>query len=194
MQFEWDQFEERDSAGRVTGYGITWTEARVWAEWLLSRIAWGAYWLALMVLVAGLSLGLTHGSGVAVPMIVVAALLLGVATAFAWMTWRVPAAGHWIVFGRDGTIRTSKDGAWRTQVADIANIEWEELSKQKDETDLPYTHGVRFVTKRRRVLKVAKNLEAEDSGTLAYVLSLTKERAKVAGVNGYELAEEDAVW
>jgi hypothetical protein len=194
MQFVWNNFEETDARGQITGYGIMWNEARFWAEWLVLKSAEGAFWLAFWVLLPGLGLSISHGASVLVPTIVITGALLGLAAALAWGGWRVPAHERWIVFRRDGTIHSSENGAWRTQVADIANIEWEELSKRKSDTDLPYTHGVRVVTKRRGIVKVAKNLEPEDAGTLAHVLSLTKERAKVAAAGRHRSAERHEIW
>ena len=194
MQFEWDNFEETNAQGVITGFGIMWNEPRVWAEWLLLKAGMGAFWLALYVLFPGLGLSLSYGMSVFVPVVIVVVGLLGLAAALAWVGWRVPGNERWIVFRRDGAIHSSDQGAWRTRVADIANVEWEELSKRASETDLPYTHGVRIVTKRRGILKIAKNLEAEDAGTLAHVLSLTKERAKVAAAGHYGLSTVDEVW
>lgn len=130
MEFEWNNFEETDAAGRITGYGIAWKEARVWAEWPVLKAGEGAYWLGLFVLLPGLGLSITHGASVFVPTLFVTGALLGLAYVLVWLGWRIPAAERWIVFGRDGVIHSSEEGRWRTQVADIANIEWEELGKR----------------------------------------------------------------
>lgn len=194
MQFEWNEFEQKDSAGKVTGYGISWTEARVWVEATVLAVSWLAFVLAFGFGAVGVIMSGPNKPVLVILWIALSLFLAGVGVILLRKSWRVPGAERWVVFGRDGSIRSSETGVWRTQVCEIACFEWEEQKKKEDDGDLPYTHGVRMVTRKRRVVRVAQNLEPEDAGTLAYALSEANERAKYGGLNGFKAAGADAVW
>jgi hypothetical protein len=62
-------------------------------------------------------------------------------------------------------------GTWKSKHGDIMNIESEQLKRQKDENDLPYTHGVRIIMKNGRVVRMAENLDPESAAWLVATLS-----------------------
>jgi hypothetical protein len=155
----------------LSGYGVEWTEARQFREKLLMA-------LAVAFLMLGCLMAFATVSAIDVPdrsvWKVFAPAAVGSFGAF-WLLRRTSARlrgrERCIEFSRDGRIWSSVDGLWKLQVADIRSIEAEQVKQNKSENETRYTHGVRMMTRRGRVLHVAKDLEPDDSITLAVLLS-----------------------
>jgi uncharacterized membrane protein len=120
---------------------------------------------------AALVAGITVGEKGFVPIAVLAGLALASGLGTAWSSARTAGKRRQILFHADGSISSTQDGRWRTTTADIRSIEAEQLTQKKTEDALPFTHGVRIITRRGRVLHIAKNLEPDDAAALAVVLN-----------------------
>ncbi len=155
----------------LSGYGVEWTEARQFQERLLLAAA------VLFLFLSGLMAFGAMGSIDAPDRSVWKVFATVAVAAFAafWLLRRISARlrgrERCIEFSRDGRIWSSVDGLWKLQVADIRSIEAEQVKQNKSENENRYTHGVRMLTRRGRVLHVAKDLEPDDSITLAVLLS-----------------------
>lgn len=162
----------------LCGYGVEWTEARQFQEKLLMALAVASLMLGGLMAFAAVS-------AIDVPersvWKVFATAAVGSLGAF-WLlrrnSARLRGRERCIEFSRDGRIWSSVDGLWKLQVADIRSIEAEQVKQNKSENETRYTHGVRMLTRRGRVLHVAKDLEPDDSITLAVLLSEALEATK----------------
>jgi hypothetical protein len=182
MEFKCDRRVAKGPDGTV-GQLVEWREANTAAEWLLLGIGRLAFGGALMSLVSGAIFGLGYGPPAFILCAMLAAVLLAVAWMFVWIGWRVPGKRKWLLFGENGAIESYDAGLWkRTQVADIANVEWEQLKQKKEDDLLSYTHGVRITTRSGRVLRVAKNLEPDDATEVVVAISDAVEEVLYAKV------------
>jgi hypothetical protein len=194
MIFRAQQFELYKADGQtVCGIGVEWTEARTGIEGFLEFLATV---FAIVGLMAGLG-GLVASSAVsgppAGPVFAVAVLFFGLFWATMRASVNMPGQVNWMEFHEDGRITASWDkSVWKLRVEDIRNIEAEQLKQKTSDEDCPYTHGVRFITRRGKVLRVARNIEPDDAITLAVILSETIEALRypqiTASINGKEIA------
>jgi hypothetical protein len=194
MIFECEEVETRGPYGELLALGVQWSEARVVSEkvydWMARMV------LGIAIVAGGLAVlgGLVAGAKVFVPLAAIAGAGLGLTYLFAWFEVHTPGKPRTILFGRDGVVTSSQDGTWRTRVGDIRTIGAEQL-RQRKEGELAYTHGVQIVTRRGRVLHVAKDLTPDDAATLAVMLSEAIEAVKFADqVQVSSDMAEAAVW
>jgi hypothetical protein len=172
MNFECEMIEERDQHGDVIAVGAEWCEAREICEALSAKLGEGLYWLGCFAGVCGAALGVAMRSGgVLAGTTVLAGALILLAYGISQASWRIPGKRRSLLFYVDGDIVGSVRGKWKAKHGDIANIESEQLKRQKDEADLPYTHGVRIIMKNGRVMRIAQDLAPDDAVMVVTVLS-----------------------
>jgi hypothetical protein len=198
MIFECHEFRETDSNGEMTGIGITWTEARTLREKACDLIGRSLFAFALFVGAAACGTAVVGAHQISFHLIIAAFSLLGMAWIVAHTEVHMPGKRKWIVFWRDGQISSSDEGTWRTKVEELKSVEAEQLKQKKKDEDQPYTHGVRMITRRGRVLHLAKDVEPDDALTLAVMLSEAIEAVKYVDhrvvakyANGHE---QELVW
>ncbi|MFM9943036.1 MAG: hypothetical protein ACKVP7_26500 [Hyphomicrobiaceae bacterium] len=169
MNFECEDYEVIGDDSQSMGRCVVWCEARVGLQTTVQAIGALSFIAAGMLATGGLIGRSAFGAEVCRDLIIAAAIT-GFVAMFAWAVYDyLPTLKKWIVFRHDGTIESSEEGGWKTTVADIANIECEEA--RRGPKGFRYTHGVRVITKRGRVLHIAKNLEPDDAAGLAVVMS-----------------------
>lgn len=198
MIFECHEFQETDSNGEMTGIGITWTEARTLREKACDLIGRGLIILALLIGAAACVTAIVGAQETSFTLIIAAFSLLGMAWIVAHTEVHMPGKKKWIVFWRDGQISSSDEGTWRTRVDELKSVEAEQLKQKKKDEDQPYTHGVRMINRRGRVIHLAKDVEPDDAITLAVMLSEAIEAVKYVDqrvfakyANGHE---QEFVW
>lgn len=178
MIFECHEFQETDNNGEMTGIGISWTEARTLREMACDLIGRGLIMLALLIGAVACFTAVVGARDISFPLIVAAFSLLGLAWLVVDSEVHMPGKRKWIVFWRDGQISSSDEGTWRTRVEELKSVEAEQLKQKKKDEDQPYTHGVRMINRRGRVIHLAKDLEPDDAITLAVMLSEAIEAVK----------------
>lgn len=180
MIFECKPIELYKRDGSISGFGVEWTEARTLTE--NSCQVFGKGLLTVAILLAGATVigGLVGGSNAAVPLGVAAAVCFGLGAQNIRSAVNMPGKKQFIEFLKDGQVVTSRDGIWKTTVAEIGSIEAEQVRQKKSEDELPYTHGVRIITRRGRVVHVAKDIEPDDAITLAVMMSEAIEAVRYA--------------
>lgn len=199
MIFECHEFQETDNNGEMTGIGISWTEAKIIREKACDLIGRSLFAFALFVGAAACGAAVVGARDISFPLIVAAFSLLGLAWLVVQTEVHMTGKRKWIVFWRDGQISSSDEGTWRTRVEELKSVEAEQLKqKKKKDEDQPYTHGVRMITRRGRVLHLAKDVEPDDAITLAVMLSEAIEAVKYVDhrvvaqyANGHE---QEFVW
>jgi hypothetical protein len=194
MIFECEEVQVTRADGSLEATGVEWTEARVVVEAILCWIAKG---LLMIGFVAGLVApvaGITVGEKGFVPIAVLAGLALASGFGTAWSSARTEGKRRRILFHADGSISSTQDGRWRTTTADIRSIESVQLHQKKKEDDFDYTHGVRIITRRGRVLRVANNIEPDDATTLAVLLSEAVEAVRYPQASASTSGQPVAVW
>lgn len=198
MIFECHEFEETGPNGDMTGIGISWTEAKIMREKACDLIGRAVFGLALLIGAAACAAAFVGAQPISFHLIIAAFSLLGMVWFMAHTEVHMPGKKKWIVFWRDGLISSSDEGTWRTKVEDLRSVEAEQLKQKKKDEDQPYTHGVRMITRRGRVLHLAKDLEPDDAITLAVMLSEAIEAVKYVDqkvfakyANGHE---QELVW
>lgn len=198
MIFECHEFEETGPNGEMTGIGISWTEAKIIREKACDLIGRAVFTVALFVGAAACFTVVVGARDISFPLLIAAFSLLGMAWLVVQAEVHMPGKKKWIVFWRDGLISSSDEGTWRTRVEDLRSVEAEQLKQKKKEEDQPYTHGVRMITRRGRVIHLAKDVEPDDAITLAVMLSEAIEAVKHVNhrvfatyANGHE---QEVVW
>lgn len=192
MIFKAEQMEVVDAGGTPCGYRVEWTEARVFTERVLDWFAKAFLAFSFFAVLAALFLlGASRADAWQLPLFG-AAVLFGIGWAVARASARLPGKVNAIETYEDGRIWSSCAGDWKTRVEDIRNIESEQLKQKKNDEDSPYTHGVRIVTRRGRVFRIATDIEPDDAITLAVLLSESVEAIRfpqmTASINGKEVA------
>lgn len=194
MIFECEEVHIVADDGTVEALGVEWTEAKVFAE---KVSVWLAHGLAMLGFVAGLvtaAAWIGGGTDFAKLSGLIAVGLIGAGLWTAWDGARMEGKRQQMLFHADGSVSTSKDGVWNTRLTDIANIEYVQLSQKKKDEDLPYTHGVRVIAKRGRVIHVAKNLEPDDAAGLAVMLTEAREAMRYIPAFGKSAQQPGMVW
>lgn len=195
MIFRAQHFELYKANGHtVCGIGVEWTEARTFVEGVLEWLAKGFLFMSAITGVGALVAGNAASGPPAGPLAVAAIVLFGLF----WGTMRasvnMPGKVNSIELYDDGRIWSSWQGEWQTRVQDIRNIESEQLKQKKTDEDSSYTHGVRMITRRGRVLRVATNIEPDDAITLAVLLSEAIEAVRFPQVTTTIGDQQVAVW
>lgn len=171
MRFECDEFEVKGPRGQITAYGLEWSEARTWAERFVLSVAILFYnvslFIGFLVVPTGFMAGLKGG----VPMALGAAAAYGLTRVLRNIGWGMAGKPQSITFGLDGTISTSKEGKLNMRFADIRSIEWEQVREKSKNDFLPYTHGVRVITRRGYIMHLAKNLAPDQATQLSMRLN-----------------------
>lgn len=179
----------------VCGTGVEWTEARTFVEGALVFMARAFLVIGLLCFVGALVAGKAVSGPPAGPFAVAALVFFGLFWATARGSARMPGKVNWMEFHRDGRITASWDQVvWKLRVEDIRNIESVQLHQKKKEEDSDYTHGVRIITRRGRVLRVANNIEPDDAITLAVLLSEAIESVRYSQVGASPNGQPVAVW
>lgn len=177
----------------VSGYGVEWTEPRMLAERFCMAFAW--LLLIFSVVAAWGALSTFGRAGVFQVWAVVTCIAGGLCLFFFRRAADMAGKPQFIEFMKAGQVVTAREGLWKPQVADIRSIEVEQGKQKKGDEWLPYTHGVRIVTRHGGVVHVAKNLEPDNALTLAVVMTEAVEAVKFEGHIGPNkgLAETE-VW
>lgn len=194
MIFECEEIHIVADDGTVEAVGVEWTEAKVWAEKALANLAYGAAFAAFVAAVAAGFAGAAAGWRLAEFPTMMTGLFLASAVWLAWNSANYDGKPQQMLFHADGSVSTSKDGVWNTRLNDIANIEYVQLGQKKKDDDLPYTHGVRVIAKRGRVIHVAKNLEPDDAAALVVMLSEAREAMRFVPVFTQSAQQPGMVW
>jgi hypothetical protein len=162
----------------VCGYGVEWTEARQLQEKLLFASAILFFFVGLYISVFALGSIDIPGSRM---WVVLTAMAIASFTAF-WKLRRLsahlPGKPKVIEFYHDGRIWDSRDGEWGMRIDNIRNIGAVELKPKRKPEDSNYTHGVRLITRRGRIIRIAQDLEPDDSVTLAVLLNEAIDRVR----------------
>ncbi|NBU58948.1 MAG: hypothetical protein EBS23_04080 [Betaproteobacteria bacterium] len=179
----------------VCGLGVEWTEPRTITEGALALLGKAFLAVGFFAGVGALVAGNAASGPPAAPFAVAAVLFFGLFVATVRAGVRTPGKVNWMEFHEDGRITASWDRTvWKTRVEDIRSIESVQLHQKKKEEDSDYTHGVRFITRRGKILRVAENLEPDDSVTLAVLLNEALEAVRYPQVGASPSGEPVAVW
>lgn len=162
----------------VCGYGVEWTEPRKFLENLLLAVA-------VLFLFGGLYISVFALGSIDIPgsraWVVLTGLVIASFAAF-WKLRRLSAclSGNpkVIEFHEDGRIWDSRDGEWKLRVEHIRSIEAIETNPKPKPEDSNYTHGVRVVTRHGRIVRIAQNLEPDDSAMLSVLLNEAIDRVR----------------
>jgi hypothetical protein len=191
MIFECESVRLVHDDGTVEAVGVEWTEAKVLAEkastWVIQALLMAGFGGVLVTAVAWID----GGTDFAMLSGFVTAGLLGAAVWSMWECVHMEGKRRQMLFHADGTVSTTKDGVWNTKSADIEYIQ---LSQKKKDDDLPYTHGVRAISRRGRVIHVAKNLEPDDAAGLAVMLSAAQEAMRYISTVVRGVEQPRMVW
>lgn len=173
MTFDVEVIIERDKSGRIKWLGAEWTEARAFVEWLMLKLGEGAYWAGCYTALLGLGIALGfRAPQVALWAIGIGALLIGFASGVCYLAWNVPGKRNGLLFSANGAIYSiGEDRKWKAKRGDIMNVEWEEQKRQKNENDMPYTHGVRVILKNGRRIRIGQNMEPDQAAEVASYLA-----------------------
>jgi uncharacterized membrane protein len=194
MIFECEEVHAVADDGSVEALGVEWTEAKVWAEQVSTWIVQGLLMLAFMAGLVTAVAWIGGGTNFAQLSGLATVGLLGAAVWTMWDCVHMEGKRQQMLFHADGSVSTTKDGVWNTKLTDIANIEYVQLSQKKKDEDLPYTHGVRVIARRGRVIHVAKNLEPDDAAALAVMLSEARESMRYMPAIAQGAQERAMVW
>lgn len=184
MIFECNEIEVKDDRGRIEARGIEWTEASTVTETMVFWLAYAAFGFAMLTGALAAAAVMMNKLDIALMLGIFTGGVVAAAYGLCWLGWRVPAKRKQVIFSRSGEVTSSEHGLWSTKVQDLRSIEAEQLHQKKKEDDLPYTHGVRILTRRGRVIHLAKDLEPDDAITLAVMLSEAVEAVKFEEFNG----------
>ncbi|MBL8884945.1 MAG: hypothetical protein JNL45_18040 [Hyphomicrobium sp.] len=155
----------------LCGYGVEWTEARPLQEKLLWVVAVAFLIVGGFTALMAVAAMATPGSPFRIPLAVMAASSFGLFWMIGRAAARLPGTPKVIEFHEDGRIWDSKDGEWKMRSDNIRSIEALEVKPKRKPEDSDYTHGVRLITRRGRIFRIAQNLEPDDSVTLAVLLN-----------------------
>ena len=194
MIFKAEQVELADASGNPCGYRVEWTEARTAVEGVLEWFAKGFFMFGFFVGVVAVVVGLVSGADGFLSVAMIAVVLLGIGWGLVRASVNVPGKPNAIELYDDGRIWSSWQGDWKTRIEDVRNVETEQLTQKKTDEDSSYTHGVRMVTRRGRVLRVAANIEPDDAISLAVLLSESMEAIRFPQVTASINGKEVAVW
>jgi hypothetical protein len=164
----------------VTGYGVEWNEPRLFVEALLRFFAKAIFLLAALLAYCAFVFGIDRGGGASVP------LVLGAAASVALGVFMIKLAKNGrgkpqsMEFSKDGRIYVSWEGEWKIPVSGIRSVEVEQLSQPRQDALQNYTHGVRMVTRRGRVLHVARNVEPDHAIMISVMLNDAIEAVRYA--------------
>lgn len=195
MIFRAQHFELYKADGHtVCGIGVEWTEARTFVEGVLWFFAKGFLFAGVFTFVGALVVGKSASGPPAGALAVAAILLFGLFWAAMRASVNLPGKVNSIEFHEDGRIWSSCQGEWKTRAEDIRSIESEQLKQKKTDEDSSYTHGVRMITRRGRVLRVATNIEPDDAIALAVQLSEAIEAVRYPQGTATIGDQQAAVW
>ncbi len=178
MIFDCREVQVAGKGGEIDAVGVEWTEARKVVEGVLDWFAKGFFMIGLLAVAIAVVAGLVAGERGFVPAAALAAVMLGIGLGTIRTSANMAGKRRRVLFHADGSISSSEDGRWTTGWADIRNIESVQLHQRKSDEELPYTHGVRMISRRGRVLHFARNLAPDDAASLAVVLSEVLESVK----------------
>lgn len=173
MTFDVEVIIDRGKDGRIKWLGAEWTEARAFLEWLMLKLGEGLYWAGCFTALLGIGIAVGfRAPEVGIWAIGGGALLIGVALGVCRLAWRLPGRRNGLMFSASGAIYSIGDERkWKATRGDIMNVEWEEQKRQKNENDMPYTHGVRVILKNGRRIRIGQNLEPDQAAEIASYLA-----------------------
>lgn len=155
----------------VVGYGVEWNEPRQFREGLLRFIATTVFVVAAFAAYCAMYIGLKLGSQFFVPLAMVAAACIALGVYLLRVAVRDRGKLQSLEFYKDGRINSSWEGLWKIEVSDIRAVEQEQLRSPTQSELQHHTHGVRLITRRGRVLHVARNIEPDDAICLAVTMN-----------------------
>lgn len=202
MIFNCETIDVRDKAGTVTALGVQWSEARTGAEAMLFALGKGLFLVSPMIVVVAIAGAVFVGGGVAVVGVGIAAVCIGLSWFCARAAWRVKGKPRDLFLHLNGDISSTTGvggysdsvGNWRAKLGDINSFEAEELRRNKTDDDLPYTHGVRLIMKRGKVLHIAKDLEPDQAVGLAVALTIAWQEMLSGEPPGGSGQQFEGVW
>ena len=175
----------------VVGYGVEWNEPRMFREGFLKFIGTTVFVVAAFAAYCAMYIGLKLGSQAFAPLAIAAAGLIALGVYLLRVSVRDRGKLQSLEFYKDGRINASWDGLWKLEVSDIRAVEQEQLRPPTQNELQHQTHGVRLITRRGRVLHVARNIEPDDAICLAVTMNEALEavryvdqRHQPAKVNG----------
>jgi hypothetical protein len=164
----------------VSGMGVEWTEPRRFVEWVAGVV------MKLFVIVGFLGVYAAvmwpkrpPHQDIWMSFLTVSVLCFVAAFVSARAQRRMPGKTNWMEFYHDGRITASWDRrVWNIAVADIKNVEAEQIVRNTTGDLREYTHCVRIVTRYGKILRIALNLGTDDAAELAVLMSDAVERAR----------------
>lgn len=195
MIFNAGVFELYKADGQtVCGLGVEWTEPRTISEGALGWLSNAFLALGFFAGAGALVAGNAASGPPAGPFAVAAILFVVLFVAALWTSVRLPGKPNSIEFHEDGHISSSWNGDWKTRVEDIRSIEAVQLHQKKKEEDSDYTHGVRVITRRGKIFRVAVNLEPDDAAMLSVLLNEVLEAVRFPQMSAKPNGQPVAVW
>lgn len=177
----------------VCGIGVEWTEQRIFSEGFLHFIGCVSLFFGIVIGVALTNTGRSYSPPP--PGLHMAAIVCWALFALCW--WgkrRFPGKRQSVEFYEDGRIWSSRDGEWGFRAEDIRSIESVQFFTKVKPEDSNYTHGIRLITRRGRVCRIAHRLEPDDSIELAVLMSECVESVRYPQMRATINGEEIAVW
>ncbi len=195
MIFQGEIVELHKSDGEtVCGYGVEWTEPRQFMEKLLWLVAVAFLIVGGFTTLFAVAAMATPGSTIRVPLAVMAVSSFGLFWMIGRAAVRLPGKPKVIEFHEDGRIWDSEDGEWKMRVDNIRSIEALEVKPKRKPEDSDYTHGVRLITRKGRIFRIAQNLEPDDSVTLAVLLNEAIEGVRYVPASTRSAQQQAMVW
>lgn len=194
MKFDCQAASHRNANGEVEEAWVTWTEARVFREWVIKAIGYTFFLFSIWVGVFGSIACLLSEK----PLSATACLIGGgLCLALAWhipgLRWQMAGNKRAISFHRDGRIlipmglspMPSSRDQLRLPHTQIVSIEVEQRIFPKPDDDGVYTHGIRLLFRRGQIAHIAKNLEADEAHMVTVYLNqaLMELREDIANAN-----------
>lgn len=194
MKFDCQAASHRNAKGEVEEAWVTWTEARVFAEWVIRATGYAVFMLSIGVGLIGSLIFLEANNPLgAVGSLVSSGLLLALALYISRIPWRMAGNMRGITFHRDGRILIPMGlspmplsrGHLSLPHTQIVSIEVEQLIFPKPDDDAVYTHGIRLLFRRGQIAHIAKNLEADEAHMVTLYLNqaLMELREDIANAN-----------
>lgn len=164
----------------VVGYGVEWNEPKLFVEAVMRFVAKALFLVAAFLAYCAFVFGMDVGAGASVPLMFGAGGCIALGVFILRLSKNGPGKLHAMEFHKDGRIHASWEGEWKILVADIRSVEVEQLSQPRQDALQNYTHGVRMLTRRGRVLHVARNIEPDHAIMIAVMMNDAIEAVRYA--------------
>lgn len=194
MKFDCKAASHRNAKGEVEEAWVTWTEARLFTEWVIRAIGYTFFLFSIWVGVFGSIASLLSEKPIsAAACLIGGGLLFALAWHIPGLRWRIAGNTRGITFHRDGRILIPMGlspmplsrGHLSLPHTQIVSIEVEQLIFPKPDDDGVYTHGVRLLFRRGQIAHIAKNLDADEAHMVTVYLNqaLMELREDIANAN-----------